>query len=67
MAGLACAKEIIDQRNALVQQMDCMNASILLAATEGREPSMQEAEEFRDASNALAAVASRIERKVRKG
>lgn len=63
--GLPCSKTIIDQRNALVQQLDCMCASILLAAPSGVYPSKEQEEEFITAANALAEVASKIEESVR--
>lgn len=63
MAAAACAKALIDSRNALVQQLDCMVASILLAGTFfQREPTMEDVDEFQAAANELAKVAAKIER-----
>lgn len=60
MGGLPCAKVIIDNGNATVQVLSCMNASILLANGAGINPTYAEQEAFMAASNALAAVASKI-------
>lgn len=67
MGGLPCAKTIIDQRNAVVQAMDCMSASILLAAPNGSYPSDQMEDEFVAAAQNLAEVAAKIEKHVREG
>lgn len=64
MGGLQCAKEIIDQRNALVQQLDCMVASIHLNSTI-KQPNERHEEAFIAASSALAKVAADIEAFVR--
>lgn len=66
MGGLPCAKHIIDQSYALVQQMSCMNASILLYS-DTTQPTDAMEDEFRDATNAVAAIAAKIERYVRQG
>lgn len=67
MGGLPCAKTIIDQRNAVVQVMDCMSASILLNAPNGTTPTEEMEDEFVKAANALAMVAVKIEHYVRTG
>lgn len=67
MGGIRCAKEIIDNGNAVTQQLGCMNASILLAAINGVEPTYEEAKAFRAAADALCLVASGIEKRVREG
>lgn len=64
MGGLQCAKTIIDQRNALVQQLDCMVASIHLNSTV-KQPTERHEDEFIAACNALAKVAAAIESYVR--
>lgn len=64
MGGLQCAKEVIDQRNALVQQLDCMVASIHLNSTV-KQPTYDYLEQFEKAAGALAKVAADIERYVR--
>jgi len=66
MGGLPCAKEIIDQRAALVQKMDCMATSILLNA-QTTQPTEAMEDEFRTAANALALIASKIQRYVTTG
>lgn len=66
MGGLPCAKTIIDQRNALVQQMDCMIASIQLYS--GQTTPTEEMEDaFRLACEKVAVIASKIESYVSKG
>ena len=66
MGRLPCAKEIIDNNNALVQVTSCMTASILLNAAE-RQPTEEMLDEFMGATKVLAGVASRIEAYVRTG
>jgi hypothetical protein len=65
MGGLACAKTIIDQRNALVQTLDCMIATIYL--NQDISPTVEQMNEFVDAANGLATVAGKIEFYVREG
>jgi hypothetical protein len=65
MGGLPCAKQIIDNGNALHQQLQCMNASILLAAPSGVQPTYEEADEFKRLSEPLAKCAAAIEKRVR--
>jgi hypothetical protein len=65
MGGLPCAKQVIDNGNALHQKLQCMNASILLAAPRGVEPTYAEVEEFRKKADELAIIAAVIEKRVR--
>lgn len=65
MGGLPCAKQIIDNGNAVTQQMGCLNATILLAAPTGVQPTYEEAEEFKQVADKLAAVCAAIEKRVR--
>lgn len=67
MGGLPCAKTIIDQRNAVVQAMDCMATSILLAAPSGAYPSEEMEDKFVAAAQKLAQIAAEIEKHVREG
>lgn len=66
MGGLQCAKQIIDQREALQQAMGCMTNSILLNH-ETTQPTQAMADEFQAACNAVALLAAKIERYVRAG
>lgn len=66
MGGLPCAKQIIDQRNALVQIMDCMTASIHLYS-DTTQPTQDMADEFQAACNGVASIAAKIERYVSTG
>lgn len=69
MGGVACAKTIIDQGNAVTQQLGCMNATIQLAASGApqRYPSEELETEFVEAANAFAKVCSKVERYCRTG
>lgn len=64
MGGLPCAKAVIDNRNALVQQLDCMVASIHLNSTV-KQPTDRHLEQFKEAAERLAKVAAEIEEYVR--
>ena len=66
MGGLPCAKQIIDQRNALVQAMDCMGASIQLYADQ-TQPTQDMANDFQQACETVAVAAAKIERYVTTG
>lgn len=66
MGGLPCAKEIIDNRNALVQAMDCMVASILLNA-DSTQPTLKQRDEFVAATAEVAKLAAQIEAYVSSG
>lgn len=66
MGGLPCAKQIIDQREALQQAMGCMSNSILLYH-DTTQPTQEQADAFQAACNEVAALASKIERYVRSG
>lgn len=67
MGGLPCNKQIIDNGNALHQQVQCMNATILLAASSGTGVSATyaEADDFKAAADNLAKVAAAIEKRIR--
>lgn len=62
MGGVPCAKEVIDNRNALVQQLACMVATILLH--QDNSPTYAERDEFIAAGEALAKVAAKIEARI---
>lgn len=64
--GLRCAKEIIDQRNALVRALDCMVASIVLNAAE-TQPTDEHLKLFQEATEPVAKLAASIEDYVRTG
>jgi hypothetical protein len=66
MSGLPCAKAILDQGAALTQKLSCMGNTIMLNSAT-TQPTEQMEDEFRDAANALAAVATKIERYCRTG
>lgn len=64
LGGLSCAKEIIDNRNGLVQQLACMVASIHLAGENdgsGVRPTEAQRDAFLKASNELAKIAADIQ------
>ncbi len=63
MGGLPCAKTIIDNMNALIQQMQCMTASIHLNSTR-IQPTYKMQYEFLEATDQVARVAARIEKYV---
>ena len=65
MGGLPCAKVIIDQRNALVQTMDCMIATVYLHRD--TPPTVEQMNAFVDTANQLATLAWKIEFYVREG
>lgn len=65
MGGLPCYKSIIDQRNALIQAMACMEASLTGALSKGVEPTYEEQEEFQTQAEKMARCAAKIERRVR--
>lgn len=60
MGGLPCAKNIIDQRNALVQVLDCMCASIQLYS-DNKQPTEEMEDRFKAACENAANVATKIE------
>lgn len=62
MGGLRCAKEVIDNRNALVRQLDCLDATILLH--QDNPPTYDERDEFIAAADALAKIAAKIEARI---
>jgi uncharacterized protein (UPF0276 family) len=66
MGGLPCAKVIIDNRNALVQQMDCMVASIHLNSSRV-QPTYEMQDKFLAATAKVAKIAAEIEKYVREG
>lgn len=61
MGGVACWKEIIDQRNALVQVLDCMAETIRISGKDDSYPTEAEEDDFIAKANDLAAVASAIQ------
>lgn len=63
MGGLQCAKQILDQTQALQQAMGCMGNSILLWPD--TQPTQEMADEFQEACNGVAVVAAKIQRHVR--
>jgi len=63
MGGLPCAKQIIDNGNALTQTMQCMNASILLNAPI-TQPTYGMRDRFIAATNEVAKIAAEIEKYV---
>ena len=65
MGGLRCAKEIIDNGFRLNAAMGCMNTTILLHPD--NEPSYEERDEFLAASEALAKVCAKIEKRIASG
>lgn len=70
MGGLRCAKEIIDNFNALSQQCGCMVASIYLADSvggSGLQPTEEQRDAFLKASKELADVAAGIQAYVGEG
>ena len=67
MGGLPCWKGIIDQRNALVQVMDCMAESIRIAGATGEQlPDYDDLDNFVKAANSLATISQGIQKKVGK-
>lgn len=60
MGGLPCAKEIIDNRNAVVQAMDCMAATIQLYSR-FRQPTEEQEDRFIAKAKELATVAAEIQ------
>lgn len=66
MGGLPCAKQIIDNRNALVHALDCMCASILLNA-DTTQPTDDQAKLFQETAEPLAKLSAEIEEYVRTG
>lgn len=60
MGGLPCAKQIIDQRNALVQVLDCMCASIQLYS-DNKQPTEDMEAKFKAVCDSVASVAVKIE------
>ena len=66
MGGLPCAKQIIDNRNGLVQAMDCMTASILLNH-QTTAPTQEMADEFQEKCNEVAKLSAKIQRYVSVG
>lgn len=66
MSGLPCAKAVIDNRNSIVQQMDCMVASIQLNSTR-IQPTYEMQDKFMTATEQVARIAAEIEKYVRTG
>lgn len=66
MSGLPCAKAVIDNRNSIVQQMDCMVASIQLNSTR-IQPTYEMQDKFMAATEQVARIAAEIEKYVRTG
>lgn len=66
MGGLPCAKIIIDNRNALVQQMDCMVASIHLNSAR-IQPTYDHQNRFLKATEQVAKIAAEIQAYVNEG
>lgn len=65
--GQIC-KEIIDNRSALIRQLDCMSTSILLASSgSGPYPTREMVDEFKQQAEKLAKIAARIESHVNPG
>lgn len=64
MGGLQCAKTIIDNKNALIQQMECMTASIQLNSTR-IQPTYEMQDKFIAVTEQVAKVAAEIEKYVR--
>jgi hypothetical protein len=64
MGGPPCWKDIIDQRNALVQKLDCMSETIRIAGVNGEYPTEEEEKEFITTANALALVANKIQERL---
>jgi hypothetical protein len=60
MGGLPCAKEIIDNGNALQMKLNCTYASILLNAPR-IQPTYEQRDKFFKAADNLARVAAEIE------
>ena len=66
MGGLPCAKQIIDNMNALYQQMQCMSASIQLNASRV-QPTYEQRDRFLKATEHVAKITAEIEAYVREG
>lgn len=66
MGGLPCAKQILDQREALQQALGCMANSILLSH-DTTAPTQEMADEFQERCNELAKLAAKIQRHVAQG
>jgi hypothetical protein len=64
MGGVPCWKDIIDQRNALVQQLDCMAETIRIAGVAGNYPTDDEVAEFVTNANALSKTAQKIQERL---
>lgn len=53
-------KIIIDNGNALIQAVSCMQASVTLGAIDGRTPPDSLVKEFLDKANELASLSQKI-------
>jgi DNA anti-recombination protein RmuC len=66
MGGLPCAKQVIDNVNALYQQLQCMVASIQLNASR-IQPTYEMRDELLSLTDKVAKCAAKIEKYVREG